>query len=63
MDRRPSSGRARGERGEATRERLLLAAIDVFGRRGFEASTRELAGAAGVNLAAIPYHFGSKHGL
>jgi len=64
MDRRtPTSGRARGERGEATRERLLRAAIDVFGRRGFEASTRELARAAGVNLAAIPYHFGSKRGL
>lgn len=52
-----------GERGEATRERLLLAAIEVFGRKGFEASTRELAAAAAVNLAAIPYHFGSKRGL
>lgn len=61
MDTRPSSlGR---ERGEATRERLLQAAIEVFGRKGFEAGTRELAAEAGVNLAAIPYHFGSKQGL
>lgn len=53
-----------GDRGEETRQRLLEAAIDVFGRRGYEgASTRALAGAAGANLAAIPYHFGSKEGL
>lgn len=56
-------GPARRERGEATREQLLRAAIEVFGRKGFEASTRELTSAAGVNLAAIPYHFGSKEGL
>jgi AcrR family transcriptional regulator len=47
-----------------TRERLLLAAVDVFGRNGFaETSTRMLAAAAGVNLQAIPYHFGSKEQL
>lgn len=64
MDERgPSTRPARGERGETTRMRLLEAAIEVFGRKGFEAGTRELAAAAGVNLAAIPYHFGSKHGL
>jgi AcrR family transcriptional regulator len=46
------------------RLRLLEAAIDVFGRHGFEgASTRMLAKAAGVNLQAIPYHFGGKEGL
>lgn len=49
--------------GDETRHRLLAAAVDIFGRKGFEASTRELASAAGVNLAAIPYHFGSKDGL
>ena len=49
---------------EATRERLLAAALDVFGRYGFDgASTRQLADAAGVNLQAIPYHFGGKQGL
>ena len=46
------------------RLRLLEAAIAVFGRHGFDgASTRMLAGAAGVNLQAIPYHFGGKEGL
>src|SRR5579862_9588675 len=46
------------------RLRLLEAAIDVFGRHGFDgASTRMLAKAAGVNLQAIPYHFGGKEGL
>ncbi|MGH6896930.1 MAG: CerR family C-terminal domain-containing protein [Geminicoccaceae bacterium] len=54
---------ARAERGEETRQRLLQAAIDVFGRQGFEAGTRALTKRAGVNLAAIPYHFGSKQGL
>ncbi|APO78903.1 TetR family transcriptional regulator protein (plasmid) [Rhizobium etli 8C-3] len=51
-------------RSEVTRERLLAAALDVFGRYGFDgASTRKLADAAGVNLQAIPYYFGSKEGL
>ncbi len=44
--------------------RLIEAGIDVFGQHGFEgASTRRLAGEAGVNIAAIPYYFGSKEGL
>ncbi|AJD45139.1 TetR family transcriptional regulator protein (plasmid) [Rhizobium gallicum bv. gallicum R602sp] len=51
-------------RSEVTRERLLAAALDVFGRYGFDgASTRKLADTAGVNLQAIPYYFGSKEGL
>jgi TetR/AcrR family transcriptional regulator, regulator of cefoperazone and chloramphenicol sensitivity len=46
------------------RARLIEAALDIFGRRGFDgASTRELARQAGVNLAAIPYYFGGKDGL
>lgn len=49
---------------DATREKLLTAALDVFGRYGFDgASTRRLADTAGVNLQAIPYHFGGKQGL
>lgn len=56
--------RARQDRGVETRERLVQAALDVFGRRGFEgASTREIAKAAKANLAAIVYHFGSKDAL
>ncbi|WP_027366311.1 CerR family C-terminal domain-containing protein [Desulfocurvibacter africanus] len=46
------------------RERLIEAGIDVFGQHGFEgASTRRLAAEAGVNIAAIPYYYGSKEGL
>jgi AcrR family transcriptional regulator len=38
--------------------------VELFGRLGLEgATTRELARAAGQNIAAIPYHFGSKEGL
>lgn len=52
------------ERGETTRQRLIDAALAVFGEFGFEgASTRRLANKAGANLAAIPYHFGGKEGL
>lgn len=47
-----------------TREALLGAALEVFGRDGFHAaSTRAIAEAAGVNQALIAYHFGSKEGL
>lgn len=52
------------DRGEATRQRLIDAALAVFGEDGFDgASTRTLADRAGANLAAIPYHFRSKEGL
>ncbi|GGC50058.1 CerR family C-terminal domain-containing protein [Chelatococcus reniformis] len=61
---RPEPADAAAERGEATRQKLLLAATDVFGRVGFDgATTRALADAAGVNLQAIPYYFGGKEGL
>ncbi|MCZ6831380.1 MAG: CerR family C-terminal domain-containing protein [Gammaproteobacteria bacterium] len=51
-------------RGDQTRESLLRAALNVFGRDGFHAaSTRAIADAAGVNQALIGYHFGGKEGL
>lgn len=54
----------RSSRADATREKLLSAAIDVFGRQGFDGTTtRALTRAAGVNLQAIPYYFGGKQGL
>lgn len=57
-------GDARPQRGSDTRQRLIEAALDVFGRLGFEgATTRQIAKQAGVNLAAIVYHFGSKEAL
>jgi NodT family efflux transporter outer membrane factor (OMF) lipoprotein len=48
----------------STRERLLLKAAELFALRGFESvSLRDLTRAAGVNLAAVNYHFGSKEAL
>lgn len=56
--------RTQPNRAEITREKLLSAALDVFGRYGFDGtSTRQLSEAAGVNLQAIPYYFGGKEGL
>ncbi len=67
-DRAPAASRsyhrARRDRGAETRAQLIEAALDVFGRLGFEgASTREIAKAANANLAAIVYHFGGKEAL
>jgi len=50
--------------GEQSRERLLLAAMKLFGEQGFaRTSTREIALAAGANVSAISYYFGDKAGL
>lgn len=47
-----------------TRERILDAAEELFAERGIgETSLRALTRHAGVNLAAVHYHFGSKEGL
>ncbi len=46
------------------REQLILAAIERFGMRGFEAvGTREIAAAVGTPMSSITYHFGGKEGL
>lgn len=45
----------------STPERILLAAEHLFSERGIDAvSLREITTAAGVNSAAVHYHFGSK---
>ena len=50
--------------GNAVRERLLGAALQLFARKGFEsASVRELTEAAKVTRPTLYYHFGSKEGL
>ncbi len=60
----PHYRRARRDRGAETRAQLIEAALDVFGRLGYEgASTREIAKRANANLAAIVYHFGGKEAL
>lgn len=47
-----------------TVERILHAATILFAERGFaETSLRTITGMAGVNLAAVNYHFGSKKEL
>ena len=47
-----------------TKTRILDAAEQLFMEHGFEAtSLRQLTSAAGVNLAAVSYHFGSKEEL
>jgi AcrR family transcriptional regulator len=49
---------------ENARERLLSAGLRLFALQGFaRTSTRELAEAAQVNVAAISYYFGDKAGL
>lgn len=47
-----------------TRMALIRAALQQFGRGGFEAaSTRAIAAGAGTNISSIAYHFGGKDGL
>src|SRR5690606_30684318 len=47
-----------------TRSRILDVAEELFMAHGFEAtSMRMITGEAGVNLAAVNYHFGSKDAL
>ena len=47
-----------------TRHRIVKAAGEIFGHKGFQKATiRDIACAANVNLAAVNYHFGGKQGL
>lgn len=49
---------------KSVKQRILDAAGDVFGRKGYKAATiREICRAAGVNVAAINYYFGGKEEL
>ena len=49
---------------DPTRERILAAALDLFSERSFEgATTREIAGRAGVTQPLLNYHFRSKDAL
>ncbi|HWD61725.1 MAG TPA: TetR family transcriptional regulator [Humibacter sp.] len=55
------SGRRKGP--STTRQELMDAAREVFADRGDSATTREIAGKAGVDPAMIAHYFGSKGGL
>lgn len=47
-----------------TKQRILAAAEELFAQHGFDgASLRQVTASAGVNLAAVNYHFGSKSQL
>lgn len=49
---------------DATRMALVMAALQLFGRQGFDGtSTREIAAQANANIGSIAYHFGGKEGL
>lgn len=48
----------------STRDQILASAWKLFSERGFEdVSVRDVTNDAGVNLASVSYHFGSKDGL
>jgi len=62
----PIAPAARAPRSDGTeaRQRLLLAALRLFARKGFaKTSTREIVREAGINISAISYYFGDKAGL
>jgi len=49
---------------DATRDRIVAAATDLFAERSFDgASTRDIAGRAGVTQPLLNYHFRSKDDL
>jgi AcrR family transcriptional regulator len=50
--------------GESSRERILRVATALFGEKGFDAvTTRTIAAAAGLNVATVAHHTGSKADL
>jgi TetR/AcrR family transcriptional regulator len=62
--RRRARGRPRSSHGEDVRNKLLSTARDLFFRYGYRSvSSRQIAAAAGANVAMIRYYFGGKPGL
>ncbi|GIH50147.1 transcriptional regulator, TetR family [Microbispora rosea] len=58
------SPQERGKAAERTRERILEAAVEEFGAKGYAgARTAAIAARAGVNQQLISYYFGGKQGL
>lgn len=49
---------------DPSRDRLLLAAVEIFAERGFrDATVREICAKADVNAASVNYYFGGKEKL
>jgi AcrR family transcriptional regulator len=68
MSRRPArtvrSRRSQAERSAETRAKLIQAAIDLIGRRGYgPATTEAIAAAAGVSRGALQHQFASRYEL
>jgi AcrR family transcriptional regulator len=62
--RRRTRGRPKTGHSDDVRQALLAAARDLFLRYGYRAvSSRQIAAAAGANVAMIRYYFGGKPGL
>lgn len=60
----PPATDGRREAGERTRQRLIDATRDLLAERGeSDVSLRAITDAAGANVAAVSYHFGSKETL
>ncbi len=56
--------RANGRSSKGVQDRLLDAAEELFSERGFDGtSIRDLAAAAGCNIASVNYYFGGKENL
>ena len=59
-----TAGRVTRPSADATRERILAAALDLFSELSFDgATTREIASRAGVTQPLLNYHFSSKDEL
>lgn len=51
-------------KGQETKERLIIAAIKLFGQKGYNSTnTRSIAKAAECNVGLITFHFNGKQGL
>jgi AcrR family transcriptional regulator len=60
----PAKRRRRPATSDPTRDKLLDVAGRIFADRGYRSATiREIAAAAGANVAAVNYHFGDKLAL
>jgi AcrR family transcriptional regulator len=60
----PKDSRSPSPKSEATRQRILAAALGTFRKRGFAAATmRQVAAEAGVALGAAYYYFRSKDAI
>jgi AcrR family transcriptional regulator len=61
VTRKARRGRPPGRTSDVTRERILVAACECFGKRGYETTTnRDIADRAGVTPAAMYQYFDSK---